>query len=553
MPEPTEATFDAASALALGSRAHQEDAVIADFPVGSEIGLVVLSDGMGGHAAGDIASKIVMTEVFCELKFQSGTPATLENGQIPGVLRDALEGANACLAAHIGENPDARGMGATLVAAVFHEDRLNWISVGDSPLYLYRGGVLRQLNEDHSMAPQIDLMADTGLIDSATARDHPDRNALTSVMCGQDIARIDCPQDPFALQDGDVVIAASDGLQFVDDNRIASILAANRAASSAELARIFLEEIARLDDPEQDNTSMAVVRIGLEEARDSLTDALRTAFDFAQVFEAPEEEAEEEPEPAAAVAEDMPESIPDAEPEPEPKSTGIETAEAGPVDLEALAEIMAAALETGAAEAPEPEPEPKHAKAERSEPEPPAPKPFLVPDDAYQPMAEADWEETPARNPASLDDALPESEPAMAVDPAAAEEDRETAGDAASEELTEGKHPVDDGCFDAGTVPAPVPPHTASAPEAIRQEPPVLRPERSPIPESAGLQGADPEGADPEFAAPQDSVPEEGAPEEIPAESQACEAQSVAAKRARRIIPQKIHTRLYSMTAENVR
>lgn len=287
MHKTTEIRFDAASALCQGAREHQEDAVIADFPVGTDIGLVVLSDGMGGHAAGDVASKIVMTEVFAELKFQSGDPETFTR-DMPAILTDALYGANECLAAHIAQNPEARGMGATLIAAVFQNGRLNWASVGDSPLYLYRGGVLRQLNEDHSMAPQIDLMADSGLIDSETARDHPDRSALTSVLGGDEIARIDCPEESFELRHGDVVIAASDGLQFVDDNRIASILSRSRGVPSTDIVRKLLGEIEVVDDPEQDNISMAVIRVEMAEAQDGVADAVRSAFDFAKDFELPD-------------------------------------------------------------------------------------------------------------------------------------------------------------------------------------------------------------------------------------------------------------------------
>ena len=66
-PEPR---FDVASAICQG-RDYQEDAIVTDFPFGSDSGVVVLADGMGGHAAGDVASKIVVTEVFSELKFES--------------------------------------------------------------------------------------------------------------------------------------------------------------------------------------------------------------------------------------------------------------------------------------------------------------------------------------------------------------------------------------------------------------------------------------------------------------------------------------------------
>ena len=64
-----EPRYDVASGISQGARDYQEDAITADFPVGAEAGFVVLADGMGGHAAGDVASKIVLTEVFSELKF----------------------------------------------------------------------------------------------------------------------------------------------------------------------------------------------------------------------------------------------------------------------------------------------------------------------------------------------------------------------------------------------------------------------------------------------------------------------------------------------------
>ncbi|MEM0949384.1 MAG: protein phosphatase 2C domain-containing protein [Pseudomonadota bacterium] len=283
MQPATETNFDASSALIVGRREHQEDAVIADFPIGSDTGVIVLSDGMGGHAAGDVASKIVMTEVFCELKFQSGDPEIL-TGNIQDILRDALHGANDCLAAHIKGNPRVRGMGATLLAAVFQGAHLTWISVGDSPLYLYRDGMLRQLNEDHSMAPQIDQMAACGMMDRDVAREHPDRNALISVLAGSEVAKIDCPETPFELRDGDLVIAASDGLQSLEDNRIASLLRTMSDVPSAEIARGLLKAIAELDDPEQDNTSIAVVQVQQANAPDVFADAVRSAVSFAEAF-----------------------------------------------------------------------------------------------------------------------------------------------------------------------------------------------------------------------------------------------------------------------------
>ena len=200
------AHYDVASAISIGRRDCQEDAIVADFPQGAEHGFVVLADGMGGHAAGDIASKIVVTEVFSELKLQSGDPVRFER-DINAILRAAVRTANDCVLNHATSYPRTNGMGATLLAPVLLGDWLHWISVGDSPLYLYRDGVLRQVNEDHSLAPQIDHMVRSGLMQPERGRTHPDRNCLTSVLIGMEIPRIDCPAQPIALKPGDIVVS----------------------------------------------------------------------------------------------------------------------------------------------------------------------------------------------------------------------------------------------------------------------------------------------------------------------------------------------------------
>lgn len=263
MPRKGDTSFQAASALSVGMRDHQEDAVISDFPLGTDMGLTVLADGMGGHAAGDIASKIVMTEVYSELKFQSTSPEEMASN-MSSVLLGAASNANECLREHVAANPSASGMGATLVAAVIYNSQLSWISIGDSPLYLFRDGKLRQLNEDHSMAPQIDFMVESGLMDVEVGRDHPDRNCLTSVLAGEEIARIDCPARPIDLMDGDILLVSSDGLQFLGNDGIEATLAEMVESDAADIAAQFLDQIETLNDPYQDNVSMTVVKIGLD-------------------------------------------------------------------------------------------------------------------------------------------------------------------------------------------------------------------------------------------------------------------------------------------------
>ena len=256
-PEPR---YDVASGLSQGGRDYQEDAIVTDFPFGMDSGVAVLADGMGGHEAGDVASKIVVTEVFSELKFLSATFAENER-RIPDHFAKATMGANETILDYVKGNPAARGMGATLVAAVMVENRLYWMSVGDSPLYLLRDGKLKQLNEDHSLAPQIDFMVKQGLMDAETAKSHPDRNCLTSVIMGQRIAKSDCPVTPIQLRLGDVLVVSSDGLQYLGDDKIAKVLHRYRRRKSAEIAGYLLEAIDDLADPDQDNVSFSVIKL----------------------------------------------------------------------------------------------------------------------------------------------------------------------------------------------------------------------------------------------------------------------------------------------------
>lgn len=256
-PEPR---FDVASAICQGGRDYQEDAIVTDFPAGTDIGVTVLADGMGGHAAGDVASKIVVTEVFSDLKFESANFAEFE-AEIPNYLSHAAANANASVREHVMDNPNNKGMGATLVAIVVVENRMYWMSIGDSPLFHMRNGVLRQLNEDHSMAPQIDFMVKTGILSAEAGRNHPDRNCLTSVILGDRVAKADCPPTAFKLEVGDIVVVSSDGLQYLEDSKIQKILYKYRRRKSAEIAEYLLEAIIELADPDQDNVSFAVIKL----------------------------------------------------------------------------------------------------------------------------------------------------------------------------------------------------------------------------------------------------------------------------------------------------
>lgn len=255
-----EPRFDVACAISQGARDYQEDAITSDFLVGADAGFVVLSDGMGGHAAGDIASKIVLTEVYSEMKFQYADVDAFED-DVPGILHEVADMANVRIKEHVMHHPETQGMGATLVVPVVLENRLYWISVGDSPLYLLRKGKLKQLNEDHSMAPQIDLMVKSGMLSPKDGADHPDRNCLTSVMMGVKIPKVDCPKESMELMAGDIIVCSSDGLQFLTDSQIERSLVKNRRKRATEIAEVLLKDLVQLDDPDQDNITFCIIKV----------------------------------------------------------------------------------------------------------------------------------------------------------------------------------------------------------------------------------------------------------------------------------------------------
>lgn len=260
MPENTKYTYDAAPVISIGRRDQQEDTIAIDFADGADLGFIVLADGMGGHSAGDVASRIVVTEIFSELKMLSDAPDELERNIGP-VLRRAVHEANRCVGDVARHEPQMRGMGSTLVAPIVFDNRLYWISVGDSPLYLFRGSRLFRLNEEHSLASRMDKLVAEGQMTEQDALDHPDRMCLTSVLIGGSIPEVDCRDTPIELRDNDILIAASDGLQFISEQQIARIIFDARELPSAEIGSKLLGSIIDLDHPHQDNVSLCVLKV----------------------------------------------------------------------------------------------------------------------------------------------------------------------------------------------------------------------------------------------------------------------------------------------------
>lgn len=257
-------SFTAALAASQGARNHQEDAAAlwpgpatsaAPFERPSEDGLLVaiLADGMGGHAGGALASRTVCASFLSAF--------AQEAGPLRERLRSGMTAANRAIALEVEADRALNGMGSTLVGAAFGPDGLEWISIGDSPLYLWRRGELALINEDHSLAPLLDELARAGRITAEQARSDSRRHMLRSAVTGEDIDLVDLAQRPLALHAGDHIVLASDGIHTLDEAEIARIVAAYTADGPGSIAAALVRSVDNHRDPHQDNCTVVVVRI----------------------------------------------------------------------------------------------------------------------------------------------------------------------------------------------------------------------------------------------------------------------------------------------------
>ena len=187
--------------------------------------VLLVADGMGGAAAGEVASALsveaVESFVVELLRRFSNLQATDEHGVISD-LRQAVCQADARIVEEAALNPALAGMGTTLTMAFASGSRLFVIHAGDSRCYLLRGGKLHRLTEDHTVVAE---MVERGELSPEQARHHPRRHVVTNVLGGNSTGvRVDVQR--IGLEPGDLLLLCSDGLtDMLDDARITAILA----------------------------------------------------------------------------------------------------------------------------------------------------------------------------------------------------------------------------------------------------------------------------------------------------------------------------------------
>jgi protein phosphatase len=205
---------------------------------------------MGGHAGGDIASQSAVDAFSGSFKARTVFHDSW--------LVDALMDANKRIAREISLDATLAGMGTTFLGALRRGNELDWVSVGDSLLLLFREGRLRRLNEDHSMLPLLVEAAQANGLDVEEAYRDRRRHQLRSALDGRKpelIDRANCE-----LRPGDLVILASDGIQTLSMNDLAALLEKNRKSTTDQLVDLLIATIEQCNAPQQDNVTLIVYR-----------------------------------------------------------------------------------------------------------------------------------------------------------------------------------------------------------------------------------------------------------------------------------------------------
>jgi len=203
--------------------------------------IVAIADGMGGHVAGEVASRLAIDAAIVVPVGASISPRT------------RVEAGNEAVMAASVDNPKLAGMGTTLTLAVFDaEGGIHVAHVGDSRLYMMRDGDLRQITTDHTWVTEMERR---GQLTRDQAADHPKRHLLTRVL---GMADVEVDEDDLELRAGDRVLLCSDGLTtMLEDEPVQEILATAETPSDAVWALVEAANAAG----GYDNTTVAVVDV----------------------------------------------------------------------------------------------------------------------------------------------------------------------------------------------------------------------------------------------------------------------------------------------------
>ncbi len=237
-------------------REHNEDTIAFD----QEIGLVVLADGMGGYNAGEVASGIAVKTIVNLVREQVEREDLTVGDEASGlsrpgiILRDAIHRANKIIFQTARTQPHCEGMGTTVVAAMFFDDRITVAHVGDSRLYRMRAGSFEQVTTDHSLLQEL---VDRGFYSPQEAQRAANKNYVTRALGVEPNVDVEIQEVP--VNKGETFILCSDGLSdMVEDEDIH--LTINTFGANLDTVAKQLIQLAN-DNGGRDNVSVVMAQV----------------------------------------------------------------------------------------------------------------------------------------------------------------------------------------------------------------------------------------------------------------------------------------------------
>lgn len=230
-------------------RNNNEDAVALD----ERCAVAVLADGMGGYAAGEVASNMACDFIKSELVRWLSEAATLaSDADVKRAMDICVDNANQAIFSAANSNPTYAGMGTTLVVAVFRPGRLLMGHIGDSRGYRFRQGVLKQITKDHSLLQE---QIDAGMLTPEQAMYAVNKNLVTRALGVEDMVVLEAHQHEVVA--GDIYLMCSDGLSdMLRDAQIAEIMGMYSRLSDIGQALVA----AANDAGGRDNIAVVLVR-----------------------------------------------------------------------------------------------------------------------------------------------------------------------------------------------------------------------------------------------------------------------------------------------------
>ena len=229
-----------------------------------QTGLCLLADGMGGYSAGEVASAMAVASLAQEFNswlLGAGLQAPARDTR--RMMKSCVQNANRTVFEAAFDNPDYEGMGTTLVAGVFMDNRLVLGHVGDSRCYRLRGETLVQITKDHSVLQE---QVDAGLMTPEQAMVSPHRNLITRALGVESAVLVDINEH--RVEPGDLYLMCSDGLSdMVEPRAITAVLKAS-SSTLAKKAQALVQ--AANDSGGRDNISVLLVQAGASGARRGL-------------------------------------------------------------------------------------------------------------------------------------------------------------------------------------------------------------------------------------------------------------------------------------------